>query len=306
MATMERKRTSAASTAEAVPAAGLDDRLSALLGGAPDEDDLPPMEAPQSAPAAAVAEPVQVAPIPTPAVVEVVAPPPAPVVVEAAVAPAPAPAPVMLVPRPMTNLTPAEKRDASLQAELYSILVTMEHLESAFVKGIVPNEEYERHCAQISTQFKTLQSALRDKVPDIKAWVREQGMDLPLSEERLLGTGLAATALHGTVGSDTRSDGKAALAIHSATEQFITLTNALQINYTSCMELLPLIQELQTSIVGIPNLPQISGLERITGWLVTLNNMRAVDTLNDDQIKQLTLDVELAYTAFTNWLRQQR
>lgn len=203
--------------------------------------------------------------------------------------------------RPATMLSAQEKREASNLAELYSILVTTEHLEAAFVRGAVSNEDYERNCMQLLAQFKTLQNGLRDKYPDVRAFAREQGLHCPLAEERLLGTGVAATALF----ASTKRDGSENYACFRASEGFITLSDALKLNLTAVDELLPLVRDLQASIVGIPNLPPLAGIERIAGWLVTLNRMRASESLDEGSCRQLALDVEQAYTALKNWLQEQ-
>jgi ESCRT-I complex subunit VPS28 len=280
METMAPRPSQTQETQEAAPPANLMDRLGALLSDAPE---MPEMEEPKpTAPPAVVAE----------------AQPPA-TAEEATAAPAIA---QPLVARALTNLSPAEKRDASMQAELFSIMVTMEHLEGAFVKNLVSNDVYEEHCRQIVTQFKTLQKALSRQVPDVAEWMQQQGLECPLAKERLLGTGVAATMLHAT--GSTTTGKEQALAIHSTTEHFITCKDSLDVGYKECLDLLPLIRDLQQSIVSITNMPQLAGMERITNWLVTLNNMRASESLTEDQIKQLKLDLELAYTSFSRWLKQ--
>lgn len=190
-------------------------------------------------------------------------------------------------------------------AELHSILVTTEHLEAAFVRGSVSNENYERHCRQLLAQFKTLQTGLRDRCPDIREFIREQGMRCPLAEERLLGTGVAATALYAHGSQAAGTAGKESLACFKASEGFITLSDALKLNLTAVDELLPLVRDLQVSIISIPNLPPLAGIERVAGWLVTLNSMRASDLLEEGQCRQLAMDVEQAYTALKNWLQDK-
>lgn len=49
----------------------------------------------------------------------------------------------------------------------------------------------------------------------------------------------------------------------------------MKLNLKAVDELLPLVRDLQASIVGIPSLPPLPGVERVAGWLVTLNGMRA-------------------------------
>jgi len=190
-----------------------------------------------------------------------------------------------------------------MQAELYSIMVATEHLESAFVRGAVDNENYERCVQQLLAQFKTLQNGVRSKVPDIRAWVQEIGLHVPLAEERLLGAGVAATTLYGS-GTATAGGGES-LSVFKASEGFITLIDALKLGMTAVDDLLPLVRDLQASIVSVPNMPPLPGLERIAGWLVTLNGMRAADQLDEDQGRQMSLDVEQAYNAMKTWLQEK-
>jgi len=204
-----------------------------------------------------------------------------------------------------TKLSASERREAGMLAELYSILVATEHLESAFVRGAVSNQDYERNCMQLLAQFKTLKTGLRDKCPDVREFIRQQGLQCPLAEERLLGTGVAATALY-RHGDHESGSGQESLACFKASEGFITLRDALELKLDTVDTLMPLVRDLQASIVSIPNLPQLAGLSRIAGWLVTLNNMRASDKLDDDQCRQLSLDVEQAYTSLKNFLQDKR
>merc|ERR1712062_285651 len=122
-------------------------------------------------------------------------------------------------------------------AELFSILVTVQHLEVAFIKGVASNEEYERNCNQLIAQFKTLQTALKGSCPDVRAWARAQGLQCPLAEERLLGTGIAATSLLSHAGSATSGSGQESLACFKASEAFITLVDALKLGMTAVDEL---------------------------------------------------------------------
>eukprot|EP00929_Paragymnodinium_shiwhaense_P001655 TRINITY_DN101895_c0_g1_i1.p1 TRINITY_DN101895_c0_g1~~TRINITY_DN101895_c0_g1_i1.p1 ORF type:complete len:343 (+),score=63.60 TRINITY_DN101895_c0_g1_i1:149-1030(+) len=270
-----------------------------------------PAEAATAPPPAAVVEPAPVQTSVEPAIVEPASAPPAEVVAPAAVASAPpatVPAPVAAAPaaapavRRPTTLNASERREAGMLAELYSILVSTEHLEGAFVRGAVSNQDYERHIMQILAQFKTLQNGLRDKCPDVKAFIQDHSIKCPLAEERLLGTGVAATTLYS---AGTTASGKESLACFKASENFITLIDALNMKLSSVDELMPLVRDLQASIVSIPNLPKLNGLDRIAGWLVTLNSMKAADRIDEAQSRQLAMDVEQAYTAMKNWLQEK-
>eukprot|EP00928_Gymnodinium_smaydae_P086721 TRINITY_DN71165_c0_g1_i1.p1 TRINITY_DN71165_c0_g1~~TRINITY_DN71165_c0_g1_i1.p1 ORF type:complete len:341 (+),score=95.23 TRINITY_DN71165_c0_g1_i1:91-1113(+) len=339
MAMMERRRPSAAATAPAAPAAPAA-ALAPLQESAPAassasaaatvaEAKAPAAAEAEDAAAAtapAAAEEMQAAPVPAIAATEanaeapadtataLEASAPAAAAAEASAAPAAAAtaatasgaatagAAAPRVRRPAgTTLTAKERRDGSMLAELYSIFIATEHLERAFVKSLVSVEDYERNCSQLITQFKTLQNGLRDRYPDLRDFIQEQGLSVPLATERLLGTGVLATALYGTAGTKE----KESLACFKASEGFITLSDALKLNLTAVDDLYPLVRDLQASIVSIPNLPPLAGLERVASWLVVLNGLRASDHLDEAQCRQLALDVEQAYTALKGWLQER-
>merc|ERR1712232_1185319 len=146
----------------------------------------------------------------------------------------------------------------------------MEHLEGAFVKGLIANEEYQKHCNTFNTQFKTLKLALKNQIPDVNAWYTENEIDCPLAQERFI-KGFSAIGEFG--GSGTKDKAGLVSGVQLATENFITLQNAFELGYRSCQGLLPLVKDVQTSIAV---LPQLQGVEKITQWLVTLNGMRAI------------------------------
>jgi ESCRT-I complex subunit VPS28 len=255
--------------------------------------------------AAALTADIPLPPLPTP---EVVAPTqPVVEVAPAAVSEAPSvteaksdPAPAaQLAPRPMINMTPGERKEANMQAELYALFVTMEHLEGAFVKGLVSNEVYQKQCNQMNSQFKVLKTALQTQIPKMEDWYNEYELECPLAKERFL-KGVSAIDEYG--GSETKDKAGLVGGVQQATELFITLTNAFELDYRSCAQLLPLVKDLQTAI-GV--LPQLQGVEKITQWLVTLNNMRASDELSEDQFAQLKLDTEIAYSALRNYAQTQ-
>ena len=76
-------------------------------------------------------------------------------------------------------------------------------------------------------------------------------------------------------------------------EKFITFMDALKLSYKSKDQLHPLLSELMTSLnTSMPK--DFEGRAKIVQWLITLNQMRAADELNDDQSRQVyRMDSEL-------------
>eukprot|EP00405_Crypthecodinium_cohnii_P013774 CAMPEP_0206459504 /NCGR_PEP_ID=MMETSP0324_2-20121206/24210_1 /ASSEMBLY_ACC=CAM_ASM_000836 /TAXON_ID=2866 /ORGANISM="Crypthecodinium cohnii, Strain Seligo" /LENGTH=304 /DNA_ID=CAMNT_0053931057 /DNA_START=104 /DNA_END=1018 /DNA_ORIENTATION=- len=253
--------------------------------------------APAAPAAAAVAEasPVESAPpLSSPTSVEEASPKPA-----ASVASAPA-APKVRA----SALTPNERKQASRASEIYSIFVATEHLESAYIRGSVKSEDYDRHIKELLKAFTMLKNAMRDTYGDLRVWIRSQGLECPLAEERLLGTGLPATALYGT--SDKTSDGAACFQASTAAITLLDFLNLDRSSGAAVDALFPLVRDLQASLVAIKGMPNtLPGLDRILEWLVTLNGLRASDTLSSEQCRQLALDVETAFSSVKNWLDQR-
>ena len=45
---------------------------------------------------------------------------------------------------------------------------------------------------------------------------------------------------------------------------------------------------------------------RVQEWLIKLNQMKAADELSDDDIRQMTFDLENAYSAFVKFLQGEK
>ena len=48
--------------------------------------------------------------------------------------------------------------------------------------------------------------------------------------------------------------------------------------------------------------PDHSSRVKVKEWLLKLNQMKASDELDDDQIRQMTFDLDTAYADFVKWL----
>lgn len=53
-------------------------------------------------------------------------------------------------------------------------------------------------------------------------------------------------------------------------------------------------------LAGMP--PDHEAKQKLYRWLETLNAMRASDKLDEDQSRQLAMDLESSYASFNHWL----
>lgn len=89
-------------------------------------------------------------------------------------------------------------------------------------------------------------------------------------------------------------------AIAEATSSFITLMDAIKLNYDSKDTLHPLLSDVMLKANKISS--DFKGRSLLVSWLIKLNKLDIMDTLDDAGLKQLLWDVDTAYTGFFDQL----
>ncbi|KAL2822365.1 vacuolar protein sorting-associated [Aspergillus cavernicola] len=196
-------------------------------------------------------------------------------------------------------------------AEIYSIIVTLDGLEKAYIRDVVTEAEYTETCTRLLKQYK---SSLGDdtvarEFVDLETFKRMWGLECPRATERLR-IGLPATveqASHSVPagskasGSSGTPGGASGTLILTATENFITFLDALRINMVSKDALHPLLSEVIQSVNKVTDV-DFENRGKIIQWLITLNQMRATEELGDEQARELAFDIEQAYQGFKSTL----
>ncbi|KAL4970313.1 VPS28 protein-domain-containing protein [Aspergillus stella-maris] len=192
-------------------------------------------------------------------------------------------------------------------AEIYSIIVTLDGLEKAYIKDVVTEAEYTETCTRLLKQYK---SSLGDdtvarEFVDLETFKRTWGLECPRATERLR-IGLPATveqashsgpSINKTSGSTGATGGASGSLILAATENFITFLDALKLNMVSKDALHPLLSEVIQSVNKVTD-ADFESRGKIIQWLITLNQMRATEELGEEQARELSFDIESAYQGF--------
>eukprot|EP00160_Parvularia_atlantis_P016317 Unigene5122_Nuclearia_a/m.15720 Unigene5122_Nuclearia_a/g.15720 ORF Unigene5122_Nuclearia_a/g.15720 Unigene5122_Nuclearia_a/m.15720 type:complete len:226 (-) Unigene5122_Nuclearia_a:95-772(-) len=197
-----------------------------------------------------------------------------------------------------------EREKFENQADLYAIIVTTEYLEKAYVRDTVAAAEYTPACSKLIAQFKTSQNLNREQVPSIPEFMQRYHLSAPAAVTRLLMTGVPATVEHSVTQTGERSQNEKYVA--ETTQHFITLMDSLRLNLAAVDQIHPLLSDLMNSLNHVSSLPaDFEGKTKVKQWLVQLNQMRASDELNADQVRQLLFDLENAHNAFYRSLSQK-
>ena len=81
------------------------------------------------------------------------------------------------------------------------------------------------------------------------------------------------------------------------TENFITLLDAIKIGMVSKDTLHPLLVDVIQAVNKVTD-KEFENKGKIVNWLITLNQMRASEELNQDQAREVQFDIESAYYGF--------
>ncbi|KAI9325236.1 vacuolar protein sorting-associated [Obelidium mucronatum] len=191
----------------------------------------------------------------------------------------------------------AESLDSS--ADLFSILLTTEALEKAYIRDAVSAADYTTHCTRLIAQFKTA----RDLLPpgtNIDVFMREYKLSCPAATKRLIEIGVPATVEHAV--AETGAHGRAHVkAVADITTCFITLMDCIKLNMTAMDQLHPLLSDLiqfLNKIQGLPKEFEEMHKDRLKKWLITMHKMKASDGLTEEQSRQLLFELDSANQAF--------
>ncbi|PGH26485.1 hypothetical protein AJ80_01799 [Polytolypa hystricis UAMH7299] len=200
--------------------------------------------------------------------------------------------------------TPAERDLYESLAEIYSIIITLDGLEKAYIKDAITESEYTDTCARLLKQYKSSLSdeAVAREFVDLDTFKQNWGMECPRATERLR-IGLPATVeqpSHNRPPSNANTGASGSLIL-AATENFITFLDALKLNMVSKDALHPLLSDIIQSVNKVTD-KDFEHRGKIIQWLITLNHMRATEELSEEQARELAFDIEQAYHGFKTTL----
>ncbi len=190
-------------------------------------------------------------------------------------------------------------------ADLYAIIMTTESLERAYARNAITREEYVAECNKLISQFRVAEKIALEKKPSSTAsldkstetFMQIYQMDCPLAAHRLLVAGVPETMAR------VETNDKTGITIAMTSEAFIHVLDAIEMSQSSVDELQPLLCVVMDNLSKLPETPNDFEPNRIVQqWLQKLNLMRAIDDLDETDMRQLQMDINAAYADFKTFL----
>lgn len=205
-------------------------------------------------------------------------------------------------------------------SEIYSIVITIDQIEKLYIKDVIGDEqEYTNLINKLLVQYNAL-IANTENNPDFRQMfgssIHEftEKYNIIASNGILrLEKGIPMTSEHNnsTAGNGSSHNAK---SVAEATGNFITIMDALKLNYRTKDQLHPLLAELLLSISRVGPLKRPSGDEaegtpsgeknkkKLVEWIVKINRMKIDQELDDKEAKELLFDLDVAYKNFYSLL----
>lgn len=194
-----------------------------------------------------------------------------------------------------------EKTKYNKLADLFSIIVTVERLEIVWARGCCDDDAYTHQCTKLITRYKAILTSVDAYYPDMNAFFKEYCPDCHAARNRLVVQGVPATQFHST-GKVQDAKGLQ-LTIAQTVQYFITTVDGLQLSLKAVDEIHPHLKDLMVSVNKVTTLPpDHMAKKKVQDWLIKLNQMKASDELSEDDIRQMTFDLEQAYDSFVKFL----
>ncbi|KAK7962633.1 VPS28 protein [Apiospora aurea] len=202
--------------------------------------------------------------------------------------------------------TRAERDLQDSLAEIFSIIVTLDELEKAFLKDAIPEADYTEICERSLKQYKSIlaDETVANAFVGLEEFKAEWDLEVPRATERLK-VGMPSTAVTASASSapapPSSTSNMSGALILEATQDFITFLDALRLGLLAKDQLHPLLTDVIQSVNKVTD-RDFENRGKIVQWLITLNQMRATEELSEQQARELELDINSAYQGFKSTL----
>ncbi|OAA62193.1 vacuolar protein sorting-associated protein Vps28 [Cordyceps fumosorosea ARSEF 2679] len=211
--------------------------------------------------------------------------------------------------------TRAERDLQDSLAELFSIIVTLDELEKAFIKDAVSEAEYTEICERSLRQYNALlaDETIAREFGGLEEFQAKWDIEAPRATKRLqagmpstITTPSSSAAVGGGGGgggggASDRGGNTSGVLILEATQDFITFLDAVKLGLLSKDQLHPLLSDVIQSVNKVTD-KDFENRGKIVQWLITLNQMKASEELSEQQARELDMDIQQAYQGFRRTL----
>ncbi|ODQ66814.1 ESCRT-1 complex, Vps28 subunit [Nadsonia fulvescens var. elongata DSM 6958] len=217
-------------------------------------------------------------------------------------------------------------------ADIYSIIVSLDYLEKAYLRDSITPTEYTSTCQRLITQYNSILKhedvaasfesldkfraeyslECASAIARLKVGIPATVENTTLTESSMMTpTATGSNNLHISDSTAYSSDnnninnngggGQSAKAVATAIEKFITCIDALKLQFRAKDDLHPLLSDVITYANKVTT-QDFEGRGKLISWLIKLNSMDVGDQLSEDDSRTFVFDLSTAYNGFNDIL----
>lgn len=211
-----------------------------------------------------------------------------------------------------SSTTPQQRETIDALSEIYSIIIALDHVEKAYLKDSIDATQYTNSVNKLMAQYKTYlnDEKVREQFQDLATFVKKHNIvassavirierGIPITVEHAIGddSDESSGETDDKIGSKKKKKNVNGRNVAEATGNFITLIDALKLNYKAKDQLHPLMAELLLSINKVSR-QDFEYRQKLIDWIVKINKMKVDEQLTDTEIRELIFDLDMAYKNF--------
>ncbi|AET37425.1 ESCRT-I subunit protein VPS28 Ecym_1175 [Eremothecium cymbalariae DBVPG len=192
-------------------------------------------------------------------------------------------------------------------AEIYSIIIALDQVEKSYLRDGISSQDYTNTVNKLLAQYKTYltnSENVEKEFGDLQKFKERWNLSASNAITRIE-RGIPVTVEHGIQDVSGASNGAAAVsnsrfsakAVAEATGNFITVMDALKLNYKAKDQLHPLMSELLLSINRV-SAQDFEHRAKLVEWIVEINKMKVNEQISDEKVREFLFDLDSAYKAF--------
>lgn len=168
------------------------------------------------------------------------------------------------------------------------------------MRDTITSQQYVPTCTKLISQYNSWIETNSDLVPSIDDFVTKYNINCKTALLRLR-SGIPQTGLNDT--NNNKNKEYDTSEILTITELFITVMDAVRLNMIAVDQIFIPQKDILDSLHRIKSIPATHEVPtKIQYWVTTLSQMRASDSLTEEQVRQLAFDQEQTYSQFKKFI----
>lgn len=203
---------------------------------------------------------------------------------------------------------------------IYSILVSLDFLESFHLRDSITPDDYHARCAKLIAQYTSYTATLSNaqEFGNLDEFCSRYKIHYPLAVSRLKAgkpapdilfapsppAAVQSQPVQQAVQDRPAKNAASPAKVAETVQNFITLMDALKLSFRAKDQLHPLLSDLMSSLTPGDEevMVELEGRGKLVKWLIRINQMKVSEEITEEEVRELFFEVEGLYGEYLKTL----